>query len=142
MADFAERLSELMIEKSVSAQELADAIGVVKSTVHDWKRGKFHVSLSKALQLANFFGCSLDFLMGRSETVLDYIPNDCPPFYPHLITVLEKCGVKAYSLRTNTSIKGAHFDNWKNGAEPIIPTLLVVADYLKVSIDYLVGRDR
>lgn len=142
MAEFAERLSELMLEKNIKAQELAAILGVNKSSIHDWKRGKFNVFLSNALKLADFFGCSLEFLIGRSETVIDYTPQPCPPFYPRFLAVLEECGVTAYRMREESKIKGAYFNNWKKGSDPLIPTLLVAADFLGVTLDYLVGRDR
>jgi len=140
MATFAERLTELMIEKDISAINLAAVLGVHKSTVHDWKNGT-QIFLSKALKVAKFFECSLDYLMGRIEFDSPFIPKNCPPFYPHFMSVLEECGVTTYRLRTDTHIKGAYFDNWKNGTDPLMPTLIVVADYLKVSLDHLVGLD-
>ena len=140
MATFAERLSDLMIEKEISAINLAAVLGVHKSTVHDWKNGT-QIFLSKALKVAEYFECSLDYLMGRIEFDSDFKPLPCPPFYPHFIKILEECGVTAYRLRTDTHIKGAYFDNWKNGTDPLMPTLIVVADYLQISLDRLVGRD-
>ena len=141
MPSFSEQLIDLMFEKNIKSHELAAAIGVNTSSVNDWKRGKYQLALSNLLKLADFFGCSLDFIMGRSETVLDYTPQPCPPFYPHFLSVLKACGVTAYRIRKETSIKGSFFSYWKTGADPYVAGLLVAADYLKVSLDYLVGRD-
>jgi len=141
MATFSERLSELMLEKEIKSHELASIIGVCTNTVNDWKRDKFHITLTNALKLADFFGCSLDYLIGRSDKDMDFTPKDCPPFYSHFISVLKESGVKPYHMRRDSPIKGAYFNNWKKGADPLIPTLVVAADFLGVTLDYLVGRD-
>jgi len=141
MPDFAERLSELMAEKETKSHELAAVLGVNTSSVNDWKRGKFQVFLSNALKIADFFGCSLEFLMGRSETVIDYTPQPCPPFYPRFLAVVEERGFTTYLMRKESPIKGAYFNKWKQGADPLVPTLAFAADYLGVTLDYLVGRD-
>jgi len=141
MATFSERLSELMLEKEIKSHELAAVIGVSTNTVNDWRRGRFQVFLSNALKLADFFGCSLDYLMGRTLSDTDFIPQPCPSFYPHFLTVLEKCGVTAYRMREESQIKGAYFNNWKKGSDPLMPTLIIAAEYLDVTLDYLVGRE-
>lgn len=35
----------------------------------------------------------------------------------------------------------SYFTNWKEGKSPNLLTLIVLADYFDVTIDYLVGRD-
>ncbi|MCL2860869.1 MAG: helix-turn-helix domain-containing protein [Firmicutes bacterium] len=140
MENFATRLSGLMIEKDISAQKLSSIIGVDKSTIHGWKRGT-QVFLSNAIKLANFFECSLDYLMGRSDNDLNFTPRPCPPFYQHFRTALEHLGITAYRMRKESQITGAYFNDWKKGADPLMPTLIAAADYLDVTLDYLVGRE-
>ena len=141
MVDFSERLNDFILEKDFTSRSLAAAIGVSKPTVNDWRRGKYQTSLSVALKLADIFCCSLDYLMARSDSDIDYTPQSCPPFYLRFRAVLAECGISTYRIQTETSIKGEHFNKWKKGADPLMPTLVTVADYLKVSLDCLVGRD-
>ena len=141
MATFSERLTDLMLEKEIKSHELAAAIGVNTSTVNDWRRGKFQVFLSNVLKLADFFDCSLEYLMGRSETEIDYDPQPCPFFYDRLIAVMTEKGFSTYRMRKESPAKGAHLNKWKQGTDPLVPTLIAVADFLDVTLDYLVGRD-
>ena len=69
---FHERLTELMIEKGLNTVSLAAAIGVSDETVRRWKNGERDILLSQLVKLADYFHCSLDFLAGRSDVVLDY----------------------------------------------------------------------
>jgi len=65
-----ERLTELMEEKQKNAKTIAREIGVSESTLSDWKNGKSLMKLSSAIKVVNYFNCSLEFLMGRSDEVL------------------------------------------------------------------------
>ena len=141
MATFPERLTELMAEKEIKSRDLAANIGVSNSTVADWKRGKFHLFLSNAIKLADFFECSIDYLVGRSNDYSNFSSKPCPSFYPQFIAVMKECGVSTYRLRLDSAISGRHLTKWKQGADPLIVTLITAADFLKVTLDHLVGRE-
>ncbi len=138
---FHERLCELMIEKGVNTVSLAAAIGVSDETVRRWKNGQRDILLSQLVKLADYFQCSLDFLAGRSDAVLDYQVRDMPPFYDRLRAVMAEKGVTRYRLVKELPVYDGYFTNWKKGRSPNILTLILLADYLDVTIDYLVGRD-
>ena len=50
---------------------IAVCAAVSDETVRRWKNGERDILLSQLVKLADYFQCSLDFLAGRSETVLD-----------------------------------------------------------------------
>ncbi len=137
-----ERLTDLMNEKEISNNDLAKILGVTPYSVGRWKRGVKNMRLTQFIMIANYFNCSLDFLAGRSETVIDFIPKERPPFYEHLTHLLADKKITKYRINTETKIKSSHFVDWKNGSEPQIYSLIELADYLNISLDYLVGRDR
>jgi len=142
MATFPERLTELIAEKEIKSHELADVIGVNITTINDWKRGKYQVHLTNAIKLADFFACSLEYLMGRIEhDVKDFKPRACPPFYSQFLAVLKQRDCTTYRLRKDTSISGGHFDSWKTGNDPLVITLITIAEYLDITLDFLVGRE-
>ncbi len=137
-----ERLTELMNEKGISNNELASILGVTPCSVGRWKRGVKNMRLTQFVMIANYFNCSLDFLAGRSETFIDFVPKKCPPFYEHFKKLISEKGISRNKINTETKIKSSHFVDWKNGAEPQIHSLIELADYLDISLDYLLGRDR
>lgn len=139
---FGERLSDLMFERNIRSNELADAIGVNTSSVNDWKRGKFQMYLSNLIKVADFFNCSLDFLTGRSETPLDYTPKPRPQFYQRFREVMNERGKTRYRMTKDTRIKDSYFTEWNKGSDPHVVSLIEAADYLGVTLDYLVGRER
>lgn len=137
-----ERLSELMIEHELDNKTLADKVGVSAATVGRWRRSVKYMYLSQILKLANYFNCSLDFLTGRSETVIDFVPQDCPPFYSRLKNILEAKGISRNKINRETKIKSSHFVDWNKGTDPHILSLVELADYLEITLDYLVGREK
>lgn len=142
MATFSERITELIQEKEISSQALADIVGVSRPTVDSWKRGAYQIYLSHAIILADFFECSLDYLMGLcSDERINKSTKTCPPFYSRFLAVLEERGLSKYRLRVDSPIKGGHLSKWRTGSDPLVPTLIIAAKYLDVSLDYLVGRN-
>lgn len=137
-----ERLSERMDELGLSAEQIAEKLNVNQSTVRDWKRNKYLIFLDNLIKLADCLSCSIDFLVGRSETVLDFTPQECPPFYDRLREVMEERKMSRYRVVKETKIEDTAFSQWKRGSTPHILTLGKLATCLDVSIDYLVGRDR
>ena len=50
----------------ISGIELAERLGVKPTVVYRWETGEVYPSLLNAITLADFFGCSLDELVGRA----------------------------------------------------------------------------
>lgn len=64
-SSFAERLQALLKESSISKNKLAGICGVTSSTVSKWLlRGQLPKP-QVAINLAKYFNCSLDYLLGR-----------------------------------------------------------------------------
>ena len=58
------KIRELRTIRNINQQELANAIGVSKSSVAMWEVDKREPTLSKVNELANYFGVPSDFLLG------------------------------------------------------------------------------
>ncbi len=65
--NFATRLKELREENNLLQKELADKIGVKRGTVASWESGR-NPERNAIEKLANLFNCSVDYLLGRSDT--------------------------------------------------------------------------
>ncbi len=139
---FSERLIELMQENGLNAEKLSKKLGVAPTIIRRWCLPQKDIYYSNLLQVANYFNCSLDFLCGRSDIVLDFVPKECPPFMEWLPTVIKERGKSTYKIFKDTRIKSSYFAKWRKGREPLLSSLGILADYLDCSLDRLVGRDR
>ncbi len=53
--------------RSMTRQELGDRLGVKPPAIYKWERGRGQPQMDTAIRLADFFGVSLDYLMGRDS---------------------------------------------------------------------------
>lgn len=63
----AQRIKELRLEKNISPKKLADAVGVDKRAVTYWEQGINEPKATYIRNLAEFFGCTTDYLLGLSD---------------------------------------------------------------------------
>lgn len=59
------RLSELRKQKGLKQGDLAAFLGIAQSTLSGWENGKFEIDDKNKIKLADFFGVSVDYLLGR-----------------------------------------------------------------------------
>lgn len=65
------RLKYLRTSKGITQEDLAKAIGVSRQSVHFYESGRMKVSAERAVDIAEFFGVSLDTLVGLAPLVID-----------------------------------------------------------------------
>ncbi len=137
---FKASLGELMADKGLSPTGLGRAMGVNMFVVRKWLYDVRDVKLRSLVKIADFFGCSLEYLCGKTDVFLSYEPRPLPPFASHIKTVLRECGKSSYRLLKDTRIAPSQYNEWLHGSTPKLTTLELLAEYLDVTLDFLVGR--
>ncbi len=61
------RLKELREEKGLNMRQASFAIGLPYTTYVSWEKGEREPNSESLIMLANFFDCSIDYLLGRSD---------------------------------------------------------------------------
>jgi len=61
------KLQELRIAAGLTQRELAEKIGVKNYTVANWEQNRTEPSIKDLIDLANYFECSVDYLLGREN---------------------------------------------------------------------------
>ena len=62
---FAERLLDLIHEKGWNIKEFSEQIGIPRTTINGWTLKQKSPKLDNLYQVADFFGVSIDYLVGR-----------------------------------------------------------------------------
>ena len=76
MAQFDKILKLLRNEKNMSQQELADALGISKSSINMYERGGRQPNFEVLEAIADFFNVDIDYLLGRTNKTTKIInPN-------------------------------------------------------------------
>ena len=72
------RLFELRTEKELSQRQMAKALNVSQGTYNNWENSNTQPSIEQLIALAEFFGVSVDYLIGNSDDlgVINYNKAD------------------------------------------------------------------
>lgn len=62
-----ERIKELRLERGLSQQQLAKQIETTQSNIGRWENGINEPTASQLIKLADYFDCTIDFLVGRVD---------------------------------------------------------------------------
>lgn len=68
MSVFSERLVQLRMDRDVSQAAIAKEIGVSSRIYQEYEYGKSEPKMRNLVSIADFFGVSLDYLTGRTDT--------------------------------------------------------------------------
>lgn len=64
-------LKELREARKLSQEELAKAVNMSLSSVQKWEQDKADPNTGKLIELADLFGCSIDYLFGYKDNKRD-----------------------------------------------------------------------
>jgi len=141
ITDFSERLKELLLDKGMSVEQLADAIGVARATAYYWTTKPKHINRYNLIKVADFFDCRIEYLIGHTEDDTKVTPKLCPDFVMQVRKIMKEKSISTYKLEKTSKFKCSYFSKWKRGNEPSLQTLIDLAKIFDCTIDYLVGRE-
>lgn len=61
------KIKELRYENSLTQEQLAEILGIAKNTLCQYEKNKANPSLEIVLKIADYFGVSVDYLLGRED---------------------------------------------------------------------------
>ena len=142
MSKFAENLKDLMFDNNLSQKDLAESTAIDRASINRYLKGNCIPNLKAVVRLAEYFNCSVDFLIGKSaeNSNTKFLP--CPPFCKRLQLYLNKYGGTPLSLCKTVGLPDSRFYGWLAGTHfPRIDNVERLADYFKCSIDQFLGRE-
>ena len=69
---------ELLKKHNVTAAQVAKETGISQSTLSEWKHGNYQPKADKMQKIANYFGVSVSYLIGETETSTPAYDNIIP----------------------------------------------------------------
>ena len=141
LSKFADSLLALMEEKHLNAPALGKILNMDRSNLTRYLRGERLPNYHLFIRIIEYFNVSADVLLGR----LDYcdVPEFQPvqPFGATFRKALDETHTSQYELQKNLHFSSATTHAWLNDMRiPSIEHLDQLADYMDVSVDYLLGR--
>jgi len=142
MPIFVERLDELMSENNMTVTELAKALGMHMTTVYKYLQKSHTPRLETLIKIADYFHCSISYLVGLRETDSTTEFKPCPPFPERFEMLIKQSGKTTYRLCRDKDIASSLIFYWRHGLKlPTIYHLIKIADFLGCSVDYVLGRE-
>lgn len=73
-----ENLIKLRTSRHLTQQELADTLNVARTTYQCYEQKKSEPSIETLIKLADYFGCSIDYLLGHQTPGLIQLDSFTP----------------------------------------------------------------
>ena len=143
VSKFAVSLKDLMYDFQLTTEKLSKDTGITEASIYSWQTGdsNYSPSLKSLVKLADYFNCSVDYLLDTEITNHPPKAKPHPKFSAGFRKAVELKGYNLYKLQTATKIHTGNFYKWINGErEPSLDSLIRIAKVLDCSIDYLLGR--
>ena len=140
------RIKELRKKRNMTQTQLAEAINTSQRNIERWENEKNDITSFFILKLADFFECSIDYLVGHNNfsNALNNKERKNNTVNTFSITSKElrrRCNLTQIELAEKLCISKACISMIEIGRnEPTAKTLIAYADFFGCSIDYLLGR--
>lgn len=159
----AERLNGLRCGQGLTQEELCAAVGVSQYSISCYELGKRFPGARNLHRLADYFGVSPAWLSGCvedmtaedmtaeekpaddrwfAELVEEEARASCDALAKRLKTLREEAGVSLKEVERVTGVYRGGLQSYESGTMyPGFATLVRIASYYGVSLDYLAGRE-
>lgn len=143
MRDTETKMAELRLDKGLKQKDIAEILKVKTYRYSQWERGINDMPIDICNDLANFYGVSLDYLLGMSDynNKVDNKNINLDLMRKRMFDLRKEHNLTQDQLGLEIGFPQRTYANYENGNS--IPTafkLYDIAFYYKESLDYLVGR--
>ena len=136
---FYEILTFLMEDKEISLKGLAEKTQISLSTLYGIMELKHLPTLKIAIELCNYFDCSIDYILGISDKIEKPTTYTTDKFVTNYKNLLVSRGVAHTKVCKDLNIGRSRFYDWQRGKLPYLSTIITLANYFKISVDELIG---
>jgi transcriptional regulator with XRE-family HTH domain len=130
-----EILKVARLKAGYTQKEIAKYFGISERTYQYYESSEREPTIEILIEAANFFNVSIDYLVGRSFTQKRSV------FSERIRELREKREVTQKQIASEIDVTERQWHKYELGEKtPEFDSLIALADYFGVSLDYLVGR--
>ena len=142
LSNFVENLNELMFDKQIKIKNLCEELDINLSQYYSYLNNESMPYLTTVIKIADYFACSIDYLLGLAPYLIDDKLNYTPPFHIAFAQVLKENGKSRYQLNKETKIAKSALDYWYHGKRvPTLDSVIRLTKYFDCTIDKLLCRE-
>ncbi len=135
------RFNELLEDVQGKKTHIAKEMGITYANFQNISDNGFIPKPLILARIADYFEVSIEYLIGRTDA--DYFDKAKTPktFHERLNELKEDAQISFYELSQALGVTSSYTSDWSTRKMvPYLDNLTALADYFKVSVDYLLGR--
>jgi len=142
MNNLTQLIKDYCIDNETNIKQFANLVKISNSLVYKYVNEKVKPTFNNLVKLANFFTCSIDYLVGLDNNYRYVEPKQANKnlFFERYNNLLSNKNATHYKMAQSKNFSNSSHLDWKNGSIPYIDTLIEIAKFFDVTIDYLLGR--
>ena len=141
LSKFSENLLDLMTERNLKCPALAKILQTDRSNFTRYLNGEQLPSFKVFVSIIDYFCVSADVILGLKDYSAYSTFNKCQNFCERLRLIMQETKTTQYKIENDLKISGASMYNWLHGKTlPSVDSLIRLAKYMEISVDYLLGR--
>ena len=135
------RINDIIEDNELDKYRFAEAVGVSKDVINRACLYGIIPSLQSLIRIADFSDVSLDYLLAKSDDTYFDKSESGATFHDRLPALAAKHGKKYSEISHKMIFPESYFHDWlRTKTLPSLEYLYNIAEYFKVSPDYLLGR--
>ena len=143
MSKLQERLLEFVRDEELSQTDFANLTGIFQSNISGYLNLGAEPKYENFIKMIDVMNCSADYALGLIDIDTDDNFLEPLPFGERLREILKQKGISGERLKRELPVSSSLIYRWQIGKSLPYPTTLIrLAKYLDVSVDYLLGRVR
>ena len=146
LSNFSENLFDLISDNKLTPIKFSLNVKIDLSLIYKYLRKELLPSLKNLVVIADYFECSVDYLLGLSPVNSKPVAS-VTDFATRFRYILNEKGLTRYKFYKDTKAKNFCFarqsiDDWFNGKRvPTVDNAINLVAYFGCTVDYLLGRE-
>ena len=143
MSNLQKSLQEYLCDEGINQFAFAKICGIHHTNISSYVTFGTEPCYRHFVKMLEVMNCSADYALGLIEIDVEEKFYEPLPFGERLRAILKEKGVSQEKLKRELPVSGSVVYKWVSGkSSPYPSTLIRLAKYLDVSVDYLIGRVR
>lgn len=138
--NFLKNFRECLAERAITVSAFGRAVGINVRTIYRWYTDCTPKVLS-VIKTADFFGCSVDYLMGKNALEFDFQPDRYTiGFWERFKELKQAAEMTDYQVAKACKVGTGTVSKWTHGRLPDLEMLARLCEVFDTSFEYLLGR--